>query len=196
MFTRIKAYYKALAPGITETDWEALQSRLEIRQMKKGEYLVRAGQVCDDVAFINKGMVRVFLIKDGREVVQGLIDENNYISEYASFLTRQPSVVYIEMLEDGEVILLHYKAMQELYIAHPIFERVGRKIAEDLFLHFFHQTILASTLTPEERYLRLRAEQSLLLEKVPQYMIASYLGITPEHLSRIRRKLTAKKESV
>ncbi len=192
MFDHIRKYYEALAPGLTDADWAAISARFEIIHLKKGDYLVRAGQVCNHVAFVNNGFIRIYLIKDGKESINGFITNNQYISEYTSFLTRQPAIYTIDALEDSELILLHYNDMQELYEQHPVFERVGRKVAEFLFIEFDTHAYIADTLTPEQRYQRLIDKESALLDRVPQYMIASYLGITPEHLSRLRKKMAGK----
>jgi CRP-like cAMP-binding protein len=192
MFEQIKLYYQTLLPEMNEEEWLALQEKLTVQQLKKGAFLTRAGEICRNVSFVNKGLLRMFYLVDGKEVCVGFAQENDYLAQYDSFLTRQPSYGNIDALEDCEVINLSYDSMQKIYHSHPVFERFGRKIAEMLFLLISSQTNRLLTLTPEERYQHLIEHQSYILQRVPQYMIASYIGITPEHLSRIRKKLTAK----
>jgi CRP-like cAMP-binding protein len=192
MFEQIKLYYQRLLPEMKEEDWFALQEKLTFEHLKKGAFLTRAGDICRNVTFINRGLLRMFYVVDGKEVCVGFAPENEYIAQYDSFLTRQPSSGNIDALEDSEVVNLSFDAMQALYRSHPVFERFGRKIAEMLFLLISSQTNRLLTLTPEERYQHLIQNQSYILQRVPQYMIASYIGITPEHLSRIRKKQTAK----
>lgn len=191
-YTAIKDYYKALIPQLQEEDWIALQEKLTVQQLRKGEFLTRAGNVCRNVSFINKGLLRMFYLVDGKEICVGFAAENEYLAQYDSFLTRQPSAGNIDALEDCELINLSYDGMQALYQSHPVFEQFGRKIAEMLFIMVSSQTNRLLTLTPEERYAELLQTQSYLLQRVPQYMLASYIGITPEHLSRIRKKRTSK----
>ncbi len=189
MFDKIKKYYQKTLPGLQEEDWYALEERLNIQHLKKGELLTRQGEICRSVSFINKGLLRMFYVVDGKEINTGFINEHEYIAQYDSFLMQQPSSGNIDALEDCELINLSYNDMQALYTSHPVFEIFGRKIAEMLFIMISDQTTSLLTLTPEERYQRILNEEPFVIQRVPQYMIASYIGITPEHLSRLRKKM-------
>ena len=191
MFGLIKTYYQQLVPGLTEEDWQAMEQKLSVQTLAKGTPLIRNGDICRQVSFINKGLLRLFYLSDGKEVATGFVPENNYVSCYASFLTGQPSAENIDALEDCELINLSFTDMQTLYNTRPVFERFGRKIAEQLFILIASQTTRLLTLSPEERYQHVMKHQSYIIQRVPQYMIASYIGITPEHLSRIRKKIAA-----
>jgi CRP-like cAMP-binding protein len=118
--------------------------------------------------------------------------QNEYIAQYDSFLLQQPSAGSIDALEDCEMVNLSYADMQLLYRSHPVFQVFGRKIAEMLFIMVTSQTTRLLTMTPEERYQSVVQYQPFVIQRVPQYMIASYIGITPEHLSRLRRKMSGK----
>ena len=192
MFSQIKAYYQNLLPKLKEDDWTALEQRLTVQHLKKGELLTRQGEVSRSVSFINSGLMRMFYQVDGKEISLGFMGENEYISQYDSFLLQQPSVGNIDALEDCELVNLSYADMQELYQTHPVFEIFGRRIAEKLFIMVTSQTTRLLTLTPEERYQSILQYQPFVIKRVPQYMIASYIGITPEHLSRLRRKMSGK----
>ncbi len=192
MLNQVKAYYKKLAPGITETDWQALELKLTFQQIKKGAFVIRSGEVCRYVSFINKGLLRMFHLADGKEICTGFARENEYFSSYTSFLTSQPSHVNIEALEDCELVNLSYTDMQTIYQSNPVFETFGRKIAEMLFIMISSQSIGLLSLTPEERYQSILDYQPFIIQRVPQYMIASFIGVTPEHLSRLRKKMTGK----
>lgn len=188
MFEQVKAYYKSLVPAISHADWDALEERLTVQHLKKGQFLVRSGEVCGQVSFVNKGLLRMFYLVEGKEICTAFVAENNFISEYASFLTHTPSAQNIDALEDSQLINLSFDNMQELYQSHPVFEIFGRKIAERLYLLLSkHKTGLLAH-TPEQRYQFIIEEQPHLIQRVPQYMIASFIGITPEHLSRLRNK--------
>lgn len=190
MFSKIKAYYQDLIPQLLEEDWDSLEQRLTIQHLRKGDILTRNGEVCKQVSFINKGLLRMFYLVEGKEISTGFVPENNYLAQYDSFLTRQPSTGNIDALEDCELINLSYDNMQMLYNDKPVFQIFGRKIAEMLFIMISSQTNSLLTLSPEERYKNLLENQPFIIQRVPQYMIASYIGITPEHLSRLRRKMT------
>jgi CRP-like cAMP-binding protein len=134
----------------------------------------------------------MFYIVEGKEVSTGFAPENYYLAQYDSFLTRQPSLGNIDALEDCQLMNLSYDNVQDLYKELPVFQIFGRKIAEMLFIMISSQTNALLTLTPEERYKKVLEEQPFIIQRVPQYMIASYIGITPEHLSRLRKKMTSK----
>jgi len=192
MFSQIKDYYKNLLPNLREDDWAALEGRLTIQKLKKGELLTRQGDISRTVSFINSGLLRMFYLVDGKEISTGFMCEGEYISQYDSFLLQQPSAGNIDALEDCELVNLSYSDMQELYQMHPVFQTFGRRIAEKLFIMVTSQTTKLLTLTPEERYQAVLKHQPFVIKRVPQYMIASFIGITPEHLSRLRRKMTGK----
>lgn len=191
MFTQIKNYYQQLIPQLKEDEWLNLEEKLTIQFLKKGDLLTRNGEVCKQVSFINKGLLRMYYITDGREIATSFVPENNYLAQYDSFLTRQPSTGNIDALEDCELINLSYDNMQKLYNEKPVFQVFGRKIAEILFIMLSTQTNNLLTLSPEERYRKVVETQPYIIQRVPQYMIASYIGITPEHLSRLRKKMTS-----
>jgi CRP-like cAMP-binding protein len=191
MFAQIKNYYKNLLPELAEHEWQAIEKNLTIKRLKKGELLVKEGTICNNVSFINYGLLRFYMLVDGKEVSTGFFIENQYISSYESFLTRQPSHENIEVLEDAEVLELSYNQMQTLYYQYPIYQIFGRKMAEYLFIFVSQRTNALLVLSPEQRYQKLISTNSALLQRVPQYMLASYIGVTPEHLSRIRRKLSS-----
>ncbi len=152
MFDKIKKYYQKTLPGLQEEDWYALEKRLNIQYIKKGELLTRQGDVCRNVSFINKGLLRMYYVVDGKEICTGFAPENEYLAQYDSFLMQQPSAGNIDALEECELINLSYIDMQALYKAHPVFEIFGRKIAEMLFIMISSQTTRLLTLDPEERY--------------------------------------------
>jgi CRP-like cAMP-binding protein len=192
-FSNIKKYYQTLLPELSEEQWQYFQQFLLLKTIKKNEYLAEPGRVCKYVTYINKGSLRAFNITEGKEYALSFFIENDYASEYCSFLTKTPATYFIQALEDTEVIDLHYDDMQKLYREIPILERFGRYIAENLFIMLSTRNTSLLTESPEERYLKLlQSNQNNLLQRVPQYMIASYLGITPEALSRIRKRLSEK----
>jgi CRP-like cAMP-binding protein len=192
VFEQIRTYYTNLIPKLTNVEWNALENKLTIKHFKKGEAIVKQGEVCNYVYFINKGFCRLFKVVDGKEIATGFIEDNEYISVYDSFLTRQPAFESLEALEDTELICLSYTDMQVLYQQYPIFETFGRKIAEQLFIWTVQRSNALLMLSPEQRYINMIENNAILIQKVPQYMLASYIGVTPEHLSRIRKKMLSK----
>lgn len=190
MFEQIKSYYRQLIPHLADTEWKALEDCLEIMNYKKGELVIAEGKVCNHVYFINSGWLRLFMTVDGKQISTGFIGSREYVSAYNSFLTRQPSLENIEVLENAELLLLSYSNMQQLYKQYPVFETFGRKIAEQLFIWGSQRNNALLLLTPEQRYQQMIANNPALSQQIPQYMLASYIGVTPEHLSRLRKKMS------
>lgn len=187
----LKSYYKQVIPELTEEMWANMESKAIVQHYKKGELYISPGEQENYVTFISKGGFRFFSIADEKEVICEFMFENNYLSEYESFLRRTPAKVYIQALEDSVVVKFHYNDVQECYAKYPLIERFGRLIAEKFLIEAFERTDSLLKATPEERYNKLAEEKPELLQRVPQYMIASFIGVTPEALSRIRRRLVA-----
>ncbi|MFY7900929.1 MAG: Crp/Fnr family transcriptional regulator [Chitinophagaceae bacterium] len=192
MFQNIRDYYQKMIPHLSNEEWIALEDKLKLKTFKKGDAIVKQGDVSNYVYFIEKGFCRIYNTINQKEISTGFIGENEYVSIYDSFLTRKPATENLECLEDIILFALHYDDMQFLYNQYPVFQIFGRKIAEMLFIHVSQRSNALLLLTPEQRYQRMIDNGSNLLQKVPQYMLASYIGVTPEHLSRIRKKKSLK----
>ncbi len=192
MFAQIREYYQRLAPEITDEEWEVLENMLTFKSLQKGEFLIKEGEVCNHVSFISSGLLRMYMNSNGLEVSLGFVGTNEYISSYESFLTRSPSLENIDAIENTTLIQLNFDNMQILYNKKPIYQKVGRKIAEQLFIWLNQRSSALLLLTPEQRYDQMIENNPYLLQSVPQYMLATYIGITPRHLSRIRKQKLGK----
>ncbi|ANH82891.1 Crp/Fnr family transcriptional regulator [Niabella ginsenosidivorans] len=174
--------------SFTEEELAYFLSLMEIRTFKKYEKIVRIGEPVNYVYYIDKGLVRYYGETDGKEQTFRVFRENMWVSEYAAFLTRQPSMVCIEALEDTTLFRMHFDKMQESYNKAKIFERLGRKMAEALFINEVQMTTQRRLKSPEIRYLELLQNDPEIMRRVPLKYIASLLGIEPESLSRIRKR--------
>ncbi|ULQ57691.1 Crp/Fnr family transcriptional regulator [Flavihumibacter rivuli] len=154
--------------------------------------LVREGDIARELYFVNKGVLRLFYNKEGEEVTGFLFSEGLFASSYESFLRRAPSIQSLETLEDADLLVLTSDALEKLYQDVPRINILTRKIAEQRFINA--QLLLSSFImeTPEERYRKFAEQHPEILLRVPQHIIASYLGITPVSLSRIRARLSSK----
>ncbi len=191
-FEKLKAFYTQLFP-ITEEGWKVTESVLAIRSFKKGDFIVREGSICNYVSFVNHGLCRVYFLVDGKEKIIKFSSECEYVSDYESFLTRKPALTFVQALEDTEVVDISYPDLQMLYQQVPEANVLGRMIAEQLFLFTCNNNRAGVKDSILERYTNLIMDQPWLLQRVPQYMIASYLGITPEALSRIKSRVGKQK---
>jgi CRP-like cAMP-binding protein len=189
---QIKKYFFDLVPELDDEKWKRFESVATVRQVPKGTVLLKPGMKSNFVSYVNYGLIRSYHLLDGKELITFFAHEDCYFSEYETFLAQMPALKYSEALEDCELVDLHYDNLQFLYQSLPECERAGRRVAEGLFVELCNRTNSFLLLTPEERYLEFLQRFPSLPQRLPQYMIASYLGITPEALSRIRARLSRK----
>ena len=174
--------------GLSEDAWQDFQQCLHVRHVKKGEIIERPGKVSNTVFWVEKGLLRDYQSVDGKESISAFFVEQSYGSVYDSFLTRKPGNYYVEAVEDSILIDLYYEDMQRYYKKYPGLERFGRKIAEFLFVFLSERVHALTNLDAEARYRAFVNDWPQLQQRLPQYMIASYVGVTPEALSRIRKR--------
>ncbi|HEY3404516.1 MAG TPA: Crp/Fnr family transcriptional regulator [Ohtaekwangia sp.] len=187
--------YIASIFSITEEEWSFHRNLLSRKKLFKGEFLVEAGEVCNYVSFINRGSFRAYWDVDGHETTKNFFFENEYASDYESFLTRKPARINVKAMEDCELVELDYESVQSLYEQYPVWQKYGRLIAESLFLHLAQRSRDLLSKSPEELYLDLMHTRPHIIERVPLLHIASYLGVQPESLSRIRKRVMEVKRS-
>ena len=172
----------------SDEEWQVLEQKHSVRIFKKGEYLIKEEKICEAVSFITQGIFVSYFKADTKKRVRGFFTEGNYISDYRSFLTQQPATTNVQAAEDCEVLQITYKQLEECYKSDKSYEKWGRKMAEQSYVAMFDRMQSLILLSHKERYLQLQQKTPAILQRVPQYMIASYLGITPEALSRLRKK--------
>ncbi|CCH51727.1 putative transcriptional regulator, Crp/Fnr family [Fibrisoma limi BUZ 3] len=188
MFDRLKTSLERFLP-LTREEFVHFAALLTPRKLAKHEHFLRAGEVCTQIAFINQGCLRYYYLNDGDEFNGQFFFEGSWIGEYQSFLTGQPSIQYFDALEDSELLVMQHSDLQKIYTDLPKFERFGRVLAENVVIGSQRRTASLLFDTPEERYLKLIRERPKVVERIPLHHIASYLGIKPESLSRIRKRL-------
>lgn len=155
-------------------------------QLPKGGFFLRPGEVSRKVAFVVEGVFHNFRNRDGQEHTFYFGRENEFIGDYSSFLPARPAVHAIQALEPARLLSISYDNLQRLYREVSQGERFGRLVAEMLFVDVLGQLTSFYEETPEERYARFVRTYPDLLQRVPQYYIASYVGVKPQSLSRIR----------
>lgn len=190
-FSAIRNYISRFV-SFTEEEWHAHEALLIRKTIGKGEFLLKAGEVCNHVTFINKGYFRVYNVIREQDLTVNFTFEGNYVTDFASFVSRQPTVDNIVAMEDAEVLLLNYDDMQIAYEKYPVWQKFGRMIAEYILIFIVDRNRSLLFLTPEERYVKLMKDRPKVIAQVPLKYIASYLGITPEALSRIRKRMSTK----
>lgn len=166
-----------------------LEQAFTFKKVPKKCKLTKKGEIATELFFINKGLVRLYYEKGKEEITGFIFKEHLFASSYDSFLRKVPSLQTLETLQACELLVITYQKLEELYVTLPKINVLTRKVAEQRFIN--GQQILSSFLleSPEERYRRFEVQHKDLLQRVPQNMIASFLGITPVSLSRIRKRM-------
>lgn len=175
---------------LEDTTAKELQKYFRPLHLKKNEFFVREGEYAQQIGFLKKGVVRAFFVnQEGKEYTKHFFVDASIIGAYTSLLTRQPNKIAQQALTDCEILVANFADMEKLYDNFHDLERLGRKIAEFYFLEKEQKEIEMALLDGDKRYLIMRGRFPTIESIVPQYYIASYLGISPTQLSRIRRKL-------
>ncbi|WP_313803601.1 Crp/Fnr family transcriptional regulator [Flavobacterium sp.] len=174
---------------ISTTDWEFIISKITIKEFKKKKYLITTNTIEQNIYFILEGVFRIFIELPEKDVHSDFGFPNDFISSYSSFLTQTPSVACIQSLTKSKVIYITREDLQEIYKNTSCGESIGRIVAEEFFRYKSKRELSFMKDSPTERYLNLFKEQPKLIQDIPQKYLASYIGITPQALSRIRAKL-------
>jgi CRP-like cAMP-binding protein len=177
---------------ISDSDWEYFSSRLVKRELKKRTVFLKQNQVENQISFITEGVVRLYLPNklNDKEVTFGFSFKNQFISAYDSFLTRKPSVYELETLSASTIYSISYTDLQDVYNNTQFGNLIGRLTAERLFLLKSRREQSLLNETAEQRYFKLFDERPELIKIIPLKYVSSYIGVTPQALSRIRSRIT------
>lgn len=178
---------------LTKTDWAVWERFFVPRTFRKRQFFVQAGEVCTQFAFVNSGCLRQYSTDArGEEHVIQFAIRDWWIGDMQSFLTGEPAAYSIDAVQDTEVLMIGRAAREQLLETAPGAERFFRLLLEAHFLATSRRIEALLRSSAEERYLAFLKTYPALVEEIPQGQIASYLGITPQSLSRIRRELSRK----
>nr|WP_297784926.1 Crp/Fnr family transcriptional regulator [uncultured Allomuricauda sp.] len=173
----------------TEQESIVLDSYKE-KYLKKKEVLLFAGEISNHMQFIAKGCLRAYhMDEEAKEHIVQFGIEGWWVNDLYSYLTETPAKQFVQALEPTTVLQIHRDALNELYNKVPAIERFYRLKFEKAYVALQDRTINSMSKSAEERYLEFRSKYRSIEQRVPQYMIASYLGITPEFLSALRKKI-------
>lgn len=159
--------------------------------LAKGDFFVREGETCTQAAFIESGILRTFYpTEKGEARTYCFCSEHHFTTSFKSFISQAPSALSIQALEPCRLLVISYRDLQDLYASSPGWQAIGRLLVEREFLNMENYANSLNAETAREKYLRLLKEQPSVIKKAPVQHIASYLGITRETLSRIRKELS------
>lgn len=184
----IKDYIQKLVP-ISEEDWEIFSAKLEKHIFKKNSLIIKSGEVENYFSFIETGIVRFWIEGEDTETTFDFAFQENFFSAYLSFLTREPTNWNIQTLTPTVIWRISHADLQIIYEQTKTGEKMGRLAAENLFITAAKRKIALLTNTAEELYLLLFKEHLHLIQNIPLKYLASYIGVTPQALSRIRKRI-------
>lgn len=186
---RIRDFIENITPT-NDADWQFFSSKFEETQFKRKAVLLKKGKVENYLSFIKKGTIRLYIPREGNDLTVSFLFENQFVTDYDSFLTRNPSVCQIETLTETVLWRISYKNLQEIYKKTESGNIIGRKIAENIYIAKSERERALLSKTPEELYLNLFSARPKVIKQIPLKYIASYIGITPQALSRIRKRIS------
>ncbi|MEL7531539.1 MAG: Crp/Fnr family transcriptional regulator [Bacteroidota bacterium] len=177
---------------VKEEDFAQFAQECRQIRLKKKEIWQAAGEIGQSLAFINQGILRQFYTRDGDEKTDDFYAEGEFVGNYVSYLQQRASRMSIQALSDCQLLVIDFEALQRLYQLSPSVERFARLVAEQKLISLHERTAGFLLDSPQERYDQLLIEKPNIHARVPLYLIAQYLGIHPESLSRIRARKTSK----
>ncbi len=187
----VRKYLEQFAT-VSDTDWIFFSSKLSKHVIPKKTTFLKIGKVENYISFIISGLVRFYIPNNdpAKEITFGFSFKEQFISAYDSFLTRKPSLYELETLTESIILSISYDDLQEVYKTTQIGNLIGRLTAERLFLLKSKREQTLLQFTAKERYLNLFKDHPEVIKEIPLKYISSYIGVTPQGLSRIRKEIS------
>lgn len=177
---------------LTAEEQEIIKGYLTPKKLRKKQYLLQEGDVCKAIAFVEKGALREYTVDEkGNEHILQFALEGWVISDLYSFLTGEPATYNIDALEDSELVLITKSAEEQIIKKVPAYETFTRMQVTGAYMAMQKRITSFISLSIEQRYLHFTKRYPEIVQRVPQHMIASYMGLTPETLSRVRKKIAS-----
>ena len=179
---------------LTEEEQEFITNYLTVKKLRKRQYLLQEGDACKMVAFVEKGALRLYRVnEDGSERIVAFALEGSFITDLYSFFTYEPSMYNIDAIEDSELVLISRSASDELRKLSPNYQDFIFQETSEAYIQLERRITSTISLGLEERYKELTTNYPDIIQRVPQHMIASYMGLTAETLSRVRKRISTNK---
>lgn len=177
--------------GLTQSDWLIFSDHLIKKEFKAKTPIISEGSIAKNLYFIESGLLRTYHLKDGKEINTYFACDKQIIATFSSFISQTPSFETLETVDDSSVYELSYHNLNKLYNTSKKFEKLGRILAEQNYLCVLDRTYTMQTKTAKEKYLDfIKSYDKKIVTRVPQHQIASFLGIAPESLSRVRKEIS------
>lgn len=193
MYDRYFEVFNKSVP-LTEEDQELIKNYLTVKKLRKRQYLLQEGDVCKVVAFVENGALRLYRVdEDGTEHIVQFALDGWFITDLYSFLTNEPSTYNIDAIEDSELVLISRPASEELRKLSAKYQEFIFQATSEAYIQLERRITSTISLGLEERYKDLVTNFPTITQRVPQHMIASYMGLTPETISRVRKRISRNK---
>jgi len=194
MYAKYKKFIEKYI-DMTSAEWELYKSKINIEYYKKDQIIHHAGDVCNKIAFINTGLVRAYMIGEGGKDYTWNIMFNDknaqvnnlFVVDYYSFITQNESMINIEVIEDCELLVVEYNEVNNLHNTLQKEERFSRMMSEIAYATLYEKIADRQMKSSQERFDTFMHTTPYLLDKVPQYHIATYLGMTPQYFSQLKK---------
>lgn len=188
----IKTVITSIVP-MSDEEYNLMLPVISTREVKKDTDLLQQGEICRHIYFIESGFFRMFYVDyKGNEINCRFAKPNDFLVDFASFITQRKAQYHCRAMEDSKVISLEYEKVESLYNSSPNWSKFGRLIAESAYLLIIEREEMLHFQTPEERYKTILKKEPYLFQLVSQNQLSSYIGIKPESLSRLRKRMVNK----
>ncbi|MDQ1090260.1 Crp/Fnr family transcriptional regulator [Siphonobacter sp. SORGH_AS_1065] len=195
MTTQLLKHYCQQFVSLTSEELALLDTYFVPLHLQRHEFLLQEGHVCQFIAFVNEGIVRHFHTKEGVEKTCDFSFQHSFLTDFTSLTHRVPSIFSLQALQETDLLLIKRENLLQLYQQCPKYETFGRLMAEMVAQRATEIAMSLSSEKPEERYKNLLKKHPDLFQKVQQKYIANFLGISPESLSRIRKRIALQERS-
>ena len=173
---------------IANDELDEIAGKFKAKAIKKNEFLLQQGEICKDLIFVQSGCLRLYYIADSIEVSVWFSFKHSSAIELYSFISESPSNYYLQAIEDCEILFLPKPALNNLYETHPKMQEMMRKFWEDVVINLIDRFTALQRDSAEKRYLDL-LKKPPYIQNIPQKYLASFIGVTPTSLSRIRKQI-------
>ena len=187
MSAELKKFFNDYVP-LPDSELEDIVSKFKKKKIKKNEFVLMQGEICKDLIFVQQGCLRLYYLQDDIEVSVWFALKHSSAIEIFSFISETPTSNYLQAIEDSEVLFLPKSELNKLYESHPKMQEMMRKFREDVILHLLERFTALPRDSAEKRYLDLLNKPELL-QTIPQKYLASFIGVTPTSLSRIKKNI-------
>ncbi|MDR2205458.1 MAG: Crp/Fnr family transcriptional regulator [Flavobacteriaceae bacterium] len=191
MYDKLKTYCKNILP-FTDEELKLIDAYFEVKDLKKKEFLLQEGKICNFIAFIEKGTIRHFHIKNGVEKTCDISFDNSWITDFQSFTHNTTCMMNLQAMENSTLFIIRKENLYKLYKECNKYETFGRLMVERVAVRATEIAMSLSSDKPEERFNNLLKNQPDFFQRIPQKYIANFLGISPESLSRIQKRIHTK----